>query len=810
MTNLTLVAKAITPETLAGQVSQNLVLKKDLSAVIHLPPAFTDGDEVELPVVVQNQLLDKGTLEVALSVKVDGVEWNDKKILEVKSRGRLETSFKTTIRQLQRPAQESGYLPLRSEAVFTVSAKAGRQSNVCRRSVPVLPYGRPCRVTVAGVAGGDATVAIAPSRPHWTTPTLQIAVSPNIQRSLLDLFAPAPAENAGHPLASRGVPAPGQILFIKNATEGVPYSDDATIGTEGIPAASDLMAALALAELYPANSPERHRLDEQIRTTLSLLIATQHEGIWSINGRQCTVETCGLAYWSLVLADKAGFDVPKDVLDAALGRLRGSTGSDQESDLEAKAIVLHALAISGQGDFALANHLLRDRKLLSPLARAYLALALVQMDRKETAADVLKDQPDWQAKAHSTTPGGPALRLSHPTAEPEAKEGDIEAQALTALALLGFDPASPQAKALIETILSQRAGPRWTPEQVTGPAVLATTTWLAKERPAAGPSRLTIAVNGKPLKTLDLDPQGPTQTVDVPLAMLVKGKQRIELHPSGPARLAYRCTLGGVDPAENVAGSSPAWHIERSYEPPLMEVEEQEIARGFSALSGDIYRATFSNRLTGLPAARRGFVELTVYCKNREQAAANAPGLGAAGGRELMIVEPLPSGTTVVESSLDGPFDRAEILPGRIIFYLNHRTPNSTIRYELEGVFPSSNLISPTVLRRAGRDAAVGRRQAKIAGCSAARRGAPILIASRLTSCWPLARSPNARVTSLRRPATTRNSWSPGTVNRASASRTPPTSRRSSRSWNWAWAARPRQSSCSTAKSSRRSGPASP
>ena len=77
---LTLVAKAITPETLAGQVSQNLALKKELSAAIHLPPAFTDGDEVELPVVVQNQVLDQGTLEVALNVNVDGIEWNGKRL----------------------------------------------------------------------------------------------------------------------------------------------------------------------------------------------------------------------------------------------------------------------------------------------------------------------------------------------------------------------------------------------------------------------------------------------------------------------------------------------------------------------------------------------------------------------------------------------------------------------------------------------------------------------------------------------------------------------------------------------------------
>ena len=371
--SLTLVAKAITPETLAGQVSQDLALKKDLSAAIHLPPAFTDGDEVELPVVVQNQVLDKGTLEVTLNVNVDGAVWNEKKTLDVKSRGRLETSFKTTIRQPQRPAQENGFLPSRPQAVFTVTAKAGTQSDVCRRCVPVLPYGTPCRVTTTGVAGGEATVTIAPSRGHWAAPTLQIAVSPTIQRSLLDLLEPV-ALNA----------AEG-----RNAAEGVPYSDDTTVGTEGLPAGSDLMAALALAKLYPADSPERRMLDERIRTTLSLLIATQHEGIWSIHGHPSTVETVALAYWSLVLADKAGFDVPKEVLDSALGRLRGSAGSNQESDLEAKAIVLHALAISGQGDFALANRLLRDRKLLSPLARAYLALALLQMDRKETAAEVL-------------------------------------------------------------------------------------------------------------------------------------------------------------------------------------------------------------------------------------------------------------------------------------------------------------------------------------------------------------------------------------------------------------------------------------
>ena len=654
--NLTLAARAIAADNLTGQVAQEVVLKKDLAAEIQLPPAFTDGDEIEIPVVVQNNVLGQGTIEVELSLDVDGAKWSDKKTLPVTVHGRLETSFKPLVRQVQRPATDDGWLPSRPEAVFTVTVKAGGQTDVVRRSVPIRPYGEDYQVTAAGLVAANATLVIAPSRHHWVAPRLQLAVSPNIQRSLLDLFDP-PADERDGPIA--------------------------VTGAEGLPAASDLMAACALAKLYPPQSAGGCLLDERIRGALGLLIATQQrDGGWSNCGRPCTLPANAVAYWSLVLAGKAGYDVPHEVLVAGLANLRGGLAANQEGDLAAKAIVLHALAVSGQGDFSLANQLLRDRKSLSPLGRAYLALALVRMDRKDSAADVLK--PSETAE----TP-------------PQAAATDAEAQAVAALALLGLDPASPQAKTLIYAVLGQRQGLRWNPENATGPAVLAAVEWLPRNRPADG--TLTINVNGKALKALE--PSGRTQIVEVPTFRLVKGKQSIEFHTLGRDQVAvYRCTLSGVDPAESVAGSSSAWHIERSYEPPLMEVDDQAIPRGFSALGGDLWTATFKNRLTQLPAARRGFVELTAYCVGTEKTADDPSGLDSAGGPELMIVEPLPSGATVVESSLAGTFERAEILPGRIVFHLKRRAPNLTIRYELEGVFPGANLVSPTLLCRVGRD----------------------------------------------------------------------------------------------------------
>ena len=96
------------------------------------------------------------------------------------------------------------------------------------------------------------------------------------------------------------------------------------------------------------------------------------------------------------------------------------------------------------------------------------------------------------------------------------------------------------------------------------------------------------------------------------MAMLVKGEQRIELHASDPGRFAYRSTLRSVDPAEFAQGSWAAWGIKRSYEPGPMGVEETAVPPAASASFPAMCGAEFSNRMTQLPAARRGRVELEI------------------------------------------------------------------------------------------------------------------------------------------------------------------------------------------------------
>ena len=60
------------------------------------------------------------------------------------------------------------------------------------------------------------------------------------------------------------------------------------------------------------------------------------------------------------------------------------------NDAESKALVVHALSLTGRADFSAANRLYRERQNLSETALAYLTAAFVRMGRPSFAEDLLK------------------------------------------------------------------------------------------------------------------------------------------------------------------------------------------------------------------------------------------------------------------------------------------------------------------------------------------------------------------------------------------------------------------------------------
>lgn len=654
-----LLAKGITTDTLAGEAVQPLVVKKDLFGQLKLPQSFTDGDRAEIIALVHNEAIDKGRIEVTLKTTIGGRSVQEKKTIEVESKGIRETTFNVELK-----AGERG-----DSVDFDLTVAAAARQDVSHCSVPLLPYGVQVFAAATGSAASDTTAWIEPPQGMALEQAkLSILVGPTVERSLLDaLLAPSP-----------------MCQFDVGRLASAPER-----------AAGDLMAGLGLQKLLgttrDAAGPEAEGLDARIRAAISQLISSQQvKGGWNWTGRgndQFDPFTTARVLWTLSLARKAGYVVPDDNFNKAIRSVEKQAAATAESDYECKAILLHALSTVGRADFAMANRLYRERSRLSAGALVYLALTMAEMDRKPTALELLNlldkrnlDEP---------TSGNTGVQRTLPWSQSPA-----ELRALWALAIQQTLPQSPKAKELVDWLLAHRVGHRWSPDKATGPAVSALCQWFGASRFEAQRYTLTIFVNDERAKVLEVDPAAGTQTIDVPAAMLKKeGKQRVGFQLAGRGRYTYQCILAGFVPADKVKSTTNAWKIKRIYEPGPLEVDGREVPRGFDMLQGN-YQG-FRNSLTQLPVGQRGLVSLVL---RRESVPDNTP---KKQSRYLVVTEPIPSGTTVIEQSVRGRFDWFEVSPGAITFYIGDDCFLAPIQYELYGYLPGEYRAGPTQLRNA-------------------------------------------------------------------------------------------------------------
>jgi tetratricopeptide (TPR) repeat protein len=686
-------AKGITADTLAGEADIEIVAKKDLFGELKLPLAFTDGDDAEIIVSVHHDLKkdQKSPIRATLRTIIGGRTLEEQKNIEVTGGGLQELTFKTSIRRPEKTdngdsktgnkepketkdAKKTGNAALDADApqdlvAFELVVESGDQQDRIRRVVPIRPFGVPVYVTASGSASSDTTAWIEPN-PDMPlgSPGLQIIIGPTVERSLLDIVL--------------GAPSASQVYF-------------ATIASGLDVTTSDLMASLALQKLLGETrdklAPQAQALDARIRTAVSQLVSSQQDDggwTWSGHGNTSHRFTSARVVWALALAKRAGYKFADDRFEKAKTYLQSQIANTSETDFESKAILLHALSVAGQGDFTLANRLHRNKPSLSTAALAHLALAFAEMDRKQTAAELLGDLGERNLTtipARRTTALG-SLPWSHSPAE---------LRALFALGLQMAAPQSPKTKEQIDWLMAHRSGHRWSPEKATGPAAMAVATWYAKTRFEDQHYKLTVFVNDLQAAVLDITDETETLSVDVPARMLKEGKQRINFQLTGRGRYTYQAVLGGFVAADKLKNTTKNWTVRRFHGPAPLELDGQEIPRGFDVLQGSY--STFRNPLTQLPVGKRGHVELLIFRTNLP------PNTPEEQLEYLVVTEPLPSGVTVVESSITGGFERFEVGAGEITFYLGNRQHVGTISFDVHGYLPGTYKAPPSIIRNAYR-----------------------------------------------------------------------------------------------------------
>ena len=277
-------------------------------------------------------------------------------------------------------------------------------------------------------------------------------------------------------------------------------------------------------------------------------------------------------------------------------------------------------------------------------------------------------------------------------------QSPAELHALWALALQQAAPQSPKAKQAVDWLLAHRVGYRWSPDKATGPATLALCRWAADTRFDGDRYTLKVFVNDVLAKTLDVDPKAGTQTIDVPAGCLKKeGRQRINFQIAGRGRYAYQCVLGGFVPTEKLQSRRPT--TGRSLAPTSPRRWRSTAGKfraAFDGVHGRTRRVHQSDHAIAGRAARVGR-HSRVW---RRHAGSDTPEEQL---EYLVITEPIPSGTTVIEQSIRGGFERFELSPGAITFYVGNRRGVEPIHYEVYGYLPGSYRTVPTVVRNAHR-----------------------------------------------------------------------------------------------------------
>ncbi|MCA9263196.1 MAG: tetratricopeptide repeat protein [Planctomycetales bacterium] len=660
-------AVGVTKETLTGSAELALVTRKELAGELKLPLAFIDGDHAAIVATIHHRDIKAEQVRVTLSQQIGERTSRQTKTLsaaELQASGVTEVVFDSEIRLPEGARDRADW-----QAEYRLVVESGEHADVSERAVPVLAYGLPVFATASGTATGDATAWLdLPDTMPTQSPSLQIVIGPTVEQGLLDVLF--------------GTRRPCEIYFAQFASASDTIS-------------SDLLAAVALqkwiSRTRDAESPQHLALDQRIREAISQLVASQADDggwSWSRSGPSNRFGTSRIV-WALSAARDQGYVISPETLDKALEYLRQQITETATTDFEGRAVILQALTAAGQGDFPLANRLYRNRTSLSANGLLHLSLALAAMDRVPLAQEILGDVAQMNLDALAVLP-----RSSRQLRMNAWGHSSVELHALYAIALQVVQPRDQRIEREVNWLLGHRQGHRWGPDKATGPATWAASQWFAQSRFATEDYRVEVQVNGQRVDDVEFKKDSQTATLVVPANYIqANAKQRVSFRLIGRGRYSYQCVLTAFVNADQIKNVRDEWRVDRQYLAAPLRRDGRDVPRGFDVLAGSY--TFFQNKTTELPVGQRTLVELRAWRHN----------IGAEVDDEsleyLVITEPLPSGATVIESSIQGGFERYELSPGAITFFLGSRRSFGTIQYELHGYLPGQYRVPPPVIRDA-------------------------------------------------------------------------------------------------------------
>jgi tetratricopeptide (TPR) repeat protein len=676
-------------DTLAGQTSASLTVRKDFSVNLKVPTALTQGDKPRLIAEVHHNGV-KGVASLRLATYAGGRDDVFLKAVELRGDGIDDVIF------------EPYEVPDGDSLRLTLTGTVGDVKDELAVEILIHPWGIPVLASASGTSSESTTVFLGlPAGRTYENPDMLIALSPTLRRMLVEL---AMGRDASIYRLLINIEADS----LSATARVIPPPTNTTADR-----AADLLAATSvlryLREARAGAAPEAQRLTDRIQGLVAELVAAQNpDGGWpwvatppplAIANRPAAAPssdrlTSAAVFWALATAEPLGLSTDPKVLDQALAYLNQEFSRTHGSDLESRAALVHAMSTRHAASFETANSLNRLRDHLSSPALAYLALTFANLDRTTMAGELL-DILGPRAKTETVAPGRTPRLYWEGTGRSPMIRGAAETTALVSLAYARVRPQASELDRAVDWLQAHRVADGWLPHKAKGPALATLSAYYGRAQGAEDRYRLTVTVNETRVGVVDVQGTAEEKIIAVPRASLKTGQNnRIRFEMEGRGRFGYAATLAGFTrefaPDQDRTGRV-AWIDRRVYHPASPELDGKVLPVGFGVA---VNPNTFENVATQVGLGGKARVAVTAF--------RNIPWNVPEWERDFLVVQDrLPAGTTLIEGSVNTQATSYELANGVLTLYFPPGVNPGTTTYDVYGYLPGTYRALPASVRSA-------------------------------------------------------------------------------------------------------------
>jgi uncharacterized protein YfaS (alpha-2-macroglobulin family) len=494
LTTWRLTARAITTNSLVGEVTANIVTQQAIVIRPILPGILTSGDQLTLTASVHNY--SDTAQSMAVEVSSDKLE-----ITDLALQNHMIPAGEAIIVGWSAVADEAG------EAEITITAEGDGVADAIRQTVTIQPLAIPEVTTQVGSIEDEFDTIIFLPPDSLDQSNVYIELSRSIE---------------------------GNLLSGLEYLTGYPYGCVEQIMSKALPNA---VVGRALYQIGHSDQADLLNLQPKISASLQSLYAMQHQdggwGWWyddQTDGYQTAWVVFGLA-----MTAEAGYEVDEAVVLRGVEWLQNNL---DQMDPKTEAFALYSMAIAGHGDYEASLALYQHNWIeLDTFSQAALAITLDKLEAPAAASEILLFLEDsvFLNDAGAYWPS-PHLDGHY---HKKTMSSSIRSTALTLSAFIRIDPDNELTPEIVRWLTSQRQKQGWGTTNETSFTLMALSDYLLIAQKAEGQSIYQIELDGEIIIEGALSADQPVQTVEISSNQLSSGCNRLKIYNIDNNRMYY-------------------------------------------------------------------------------------------------------------------------------------------------------------------------------------------------------------------------------------------------------------------------------